>query len=114
DLVGDTASAVDIPGDLTQKWKRLVQEADAMFGARHYTHYNFLLTLSDRVAHFGLEHHQSNDSRVNEDSLSQQNSIGVVAHEYVHSWNGQFRRPAGLATPDFQHPMVGDLHAGYE
>ena len=114
DLVGDTANAIDIPNDLTQKWKRLVQEADAMFGARHYTNYHFLLTLSDRVAHFGLEHHQSNDSRVNENSLSQQNSIGVVAHEYVHSWNGKFRRPAGLATPDFQQPMVGDLLWVYE
>ncbi len=114
DLVGDTASAIDIPADLTQKWKRLVQEADAMFGARHYNNYHFLLTLSDRVAHFGLEHHQSNDSRVPENSLSQQNSIGVVAHEYVHSWNGKYRRPAGLATPDFQQPMVGDLLWVYE
>jgi predicted metalloprotease with PDZ domain len=114
DLVGDTAASIDIPADLTQKWKRLVQEADAMFGARHYDRYHFLLTLSDRVAHFGLEHHQSNDSRVNENSLTQQNSIGVVAHEYVHSWNGKFRRPAGLATPDFQQPMVGDLLWVYE
>ena len=114
DLVGDTAASIDIPADLTQKWKRLVQEADAMFGARHYDRYHFLLTLSDRVAHFGLEHHQSNDSRVNENSLTQQNSIGVVAHEYVHSWNGKFRRPAGLATPDFQQPMAGDLLWVYE
>jgi len=114
DLVGDTAASIDIPADLTQKWKRLVQEADAMFGARHYDRYHFLLTLSDRVAHFGLEHHQSNDSRVNQNSLTQQNSIGVVAHEYVHSWNGKFRRPAGLATPDFQQPMAGDLLWVYE
>jgi len=114
DLVGDTAASIEIPADLTQKWKRLVQEADAMFGARHYDRYHFLLTLSDRVAHFGLEHHQSNDSRVNENSLNQQNSIGVVAHEYVHSWNGKFRRPAGLATADFQQPMVGELLWVYE
>ena len=114
DLVGDTAASIDIPADLTQKWKRLVQEADAMFGARHYDRYHFLLTLSDRVAHFGLEHHQSNDSRLNENALSRPNSIGVVAHEYVHSWNGKFRRPAGLATPDFQQPMVGELLWVYE
>jgi predicted metalloprotease with PDZ domain len=113
-LVGDTTASVDIPNDLTEKWKRLVQEADAMFGARHYNNYRFLLTLSDRVAHFGLEHHQSNDSRVPENSLTEQNSIGVVAHEYVHSWNGKYRRPAGLATPDFQQPMIGDLLWVYE
>ena len=114
DLVGDTAASIDIPSDLIEKWKRLVREADAMFGARHYNSYHFLLTLSDRVAHFGLEHHQSNDSRVPENSLTQQNSIGVVAHEYVHSWNGKYRRPAGLATPDFQQPMTGDLLWVYE
>ena len=113
-LVGDTSASIDIPNDLTAKWQRLVQEADAMFGARHYNNYRFLLTLSDRVAHFGLEHHQSNDSRVPENSLTEQNSIGVVAHEYVHSWNGKYRRPAGLATPDFQQPMVGDLLWVYE
>jgi predicted metalloprotease with PDZ domain len=114
DLVGDTAGSIDIPADLTAKWKKLVQEADAMFGARHYNDYHFLLTLSDRVAHFGLEHHQSNDSRVPENSLTQQNSIGVVSHEYVHSWNGKYRRPAGLATPDFQQPMNGELLWVYE
>jgi predicted metalloprotease with PDZ domain len=113
-LVGDTSASIDIPNDLTAKWQRLVQEADAMFGARHYNNYRFLLTLSDRVAHFGLEHHQSNDSRVPENSLTEQNSIGVVAHEYVHSWNGKYRRPAGLVTPDFQQPMVGDLLWVYE
>ena len=113
-LVGDTAASIDIPNELTDKWKRLVTEADAMFGARHYNNYVFLLTLSDRVAHFGLEHHQSNDSRVAENSLTQQNSIGVVAHEYVHSWNGKYRRPVGLATSDFQQPMIGDLLWVYE
>jgi len=114
DLVGDTPSSIDISADLANKWKRLVQEADAMFGARHYNDYHFLLTLSDHVAHFGLEHHQSNDSRIPENALSQQNSIGVVAHEYVHSWNGKYRRPAGLATPDFQQPMAGELLWVYE
>ena len=115
DLVADSAGSLEVPADLTQKWKRLVQEADAMFGARHFTKYHFLLTLSDRVAHFGLEHHESNDSRVVENAVvSQGTSLAVMAHEYVHSWNGKYRRPAGLATPDFQQPMVGELLWVYE
>ena len=115
DLVADSAGALDAPNDLINKWKRLVQESDALFGARHYNNYHFLLTLSDRVAHFGLEHHQSNDSRVAENSVTTQSTaIGVMAHEFVHSWNGKYRRPAGLATPDFQQPMVGDLLWVYE
>jgi predicted metalloprotease with PDZ domain len=115
DLVADSASSLEAPTDLVNKWKRLVQESDAMFGARHYGNYHFLLTLSDRVAHFGLEHHQSNDSRVPEKSVTSQNAaLGVMAHEFVHSWNGKYRRPAGLATPDFQQPMVGELLWVYE
>lgn len=115
DLVADSAGSLEAPAELTQKWTRLVREADAMFGARHYNNYKFLLTLSDRVEHFGLEHHQSNDSRVVENSvLNQAPSLGVMAHEYVHSWNGKYRRPAGLATPDFQQPMVDDLLWVYE
>ena len=86
-----------------------------MFGARHFDNYHFLLSLSDYVAHFGLEHHQSNDSRVYEKALVDQSpSLGVVAHEYVHSWNGKYRRPAGLATANFQEPMQGELLWVYE
>ncbi len=115
DLVADGAGSLEAPAELTQKWKRLAQEADAMFGARHFNNYHFLLTLSDRVQHFGLEHHQSNDSRVPENAVvNQGTSLGVMSHEYVHSWNGKYRRPAGLATPDFQQPMVGELLWVYE
>jgi predicted metalloprotease with PDZ domain len=115
DVAADSAASLEISPELTGKLKRLVTEADAMFGARHYDTYHFLLSLSDYVAHFGLEHHQSNDSRVYEKALLDQSpNLGVLAHEYVHSWNGKYRRPAGLATPDFQAPMQGDLLWVYE
>jgi len=115
DLAADSAASLEIPRDLTNKLKRLVAEADALFGARHFDQYHFLLSLSDHVAHFGLEHHQSNDSRVNERAVVEESPVvGVIAHEYVHSWNGKFRRPAGLATSDFQQPMRTDLLWVYE
>jgi len=115
DLVADGGGSLEVSTELTQKWQRLAREADEMFGARHFDRYHFLLTLSDRVQHFGLEHHQSNDSRVAENAVvSQSPALGVMAHEFVHSWNGKYRRPAGLATPDFQQPMVGDLLWVYE
>jgi len=38
----------------------------------------------------------------------------LVPHEFAHSWNGKYRRPAGLATPNYQEPMVGDLLWVYE
>ncbi len=41
-------------------------------------------------------------------------SAGLLSHEYVHSWNGKYRRPADLATPDFEKPMQDDLLWVYE
>ena len=118
DIAADSAAALEISPELTGKMKQLVAEADALFGARHYENYHFLLTLSDHVAHFGLEHHQSNDTRMAERALLDETlgnlSLWVLSHEYVHSWNAKYRRPAGLATPNFQEPMLGELLWVYE
>jgi predicted metalloprotease with PDZ domain len=117
-LAADSPAALEIKPETTEALRRLVTQADALFGARHYDRYRFLLTLSDHVAHFGLEHHQSNDSRVAERALVDNTlgrlALGVLPHEYVHSWNGKYRRPAGLATPSFQEPMQGELLWVYE
>ena len=37
-----------------------------------------------------------------------------MAHEFVHSWNGKYRRPAGLATSNYDKPMTGELLWVYE
>jgi predicted metalloprotease with PDZ domain len=117
-LAADSPAALAIKPETTEALRRLVTQADALFGARHYDRYRFLLTLSDHVAHFGLEHHQSNDSRVAERALVDDTlgrlALGVLPHEYVHSWNGKYRRPVGLATPSFQEPMQGELLWVYE
>jgi predicted metalloprotease with PDZ domain len=38
----------------------------------------------------------------------------LLAHEYTHSWNGKFRRPADLWTPNFNVPMGDSLLWVYE
>ena len=118
DIAADNPADLEISPELANTLKRVVAEAVSLFGATHYTHYHFLLTLSDHTAHFGLEHHESNDSRVAERSLLdpalRDVSLGVLPHEFVHSWNGKFRRPAGLATPNYQEPMKGELLWVYE
>ncbi len=118
DIAADNSADLAISPELVTTLKRVVTEAVSLFGATHYTHYHFLLTLSDHTAHFGLEHHESNDSRVAERSLLdaalRDVSLGVLPHEFVHSWNGKFRRPAGLATPNYQEPMKGELLWVYE
>ncbi len=118
DIAADSAAALDAPSEVWDHYKTLVDQAQKLFGAHHYRDYHFLYTLSDHVAHFGLEHHESDDSRVDEralvDDASRKLSAGLLPHEYVHSWNGKFRRPADLATPDYQQPMQDDLLWVYE
>ena len=117
-IAADSAAALAISPELTESLRKLVQQADALFGARHFERYRFLLTLSDHVAHFGLEHHQSNDTRMPERALLDDTlgrlSIWLLSHEYVHSWNGKHRRPTGLATPNYQEPMQGEMLWFYE
>jgi predicted metalloprotease with PDZ domain len=118
DIAADSAAALDPPKEVWDEYKNLVDQAQKLFGAHHYRDYHFLYTLSDHVAHFGLEHHESDDSRVDEralvDETGRKLSAGLLPHEYVHSWNGKYRRPSGLATPDYQEPMKDDLLWVYE
>jgi predicted metalloprotease with PDZ domain len=118
DIAADSASALDAPQSVWDNYKSLVDQAQKLFGAHHYRDYHFLYSLSDHVAHFGLEHHESDDSRVDERSLVDETdrklAAGLLPHEYVHSWNGKYRRPYDLATPDYQQPMQDDLLWVYE
>jgi predicted metalloprotease with PDZ domain len=117
-LVADTPAALTLEPDFAAGYSRLVAQAGFLFGTRMYRHYTWLLTLSDHVAHFGLEHHESSDDRTAENSFSEpalrQDVAELLAHEYVHSWNGKYRRPAGLLSPDYQKPMDGSLLWVYE
>jgi predicted metalloprotease with PDZ domain len=116
-LAGESEESVEI-GEYEQRFKQLAAETEALFGAHHYEHYDFLYALSDGVAHFGLEHHQSSDNRTEERTFLEDDLkktlMGLLPHEYVHSWNAKYRRPADLATPDFQKPMRSPLLWVYE
>ena len=118
DIAADSEAALQIRPQQILAFDNLVAEAGALYGARHYRDYHFLLTLSNHVAHFGLEHHESNDSRVGENYLTDDNQwtlgAGLLPHEYTHSWNGKYRRPAGLATPEYESPMESNLLWVYE
>jgi predicted metalloprotease with PDZ domain len=118
DIVADRAADLEIRPEDVRHFSHLVAEANALFGAHHYRDYHFLLTLSDRVSHFGLEHHESSDDRQDENYLTDPSVLpafpDLLAHEMTHSWNGKYRRPAGLATPDYQQPMRDDLLWVYE
>ena len=118
DLAADNDSALDLPPALIDNYKHLVEEAQALYQSHHYREYHFLLTLSDNIMGLGQEHHESSDDRVPAKALSDPNQrllgADLLPHEFTHSWNGQYRRPEGLATPDFQQPMKGELLWVYE
>jgi len=118
DVAADNETDLQIPQDTIKNYKRLVAETGALFGARHYNEYHFLVTLSDHTAHFGLEHHQSSDDRVAARTMIDDDlrwlAGSLLPHEMTHSWNGKYRRPQGLATANYQDPMLGDLLWVYE
>jgi predicted metalloprotease with PDZ domain len=121
-VAADSDRALEAPQEVIDRFKKLVKETGALFGARHYRSYHFLYTLSDHVAHFGLEHHESSDDRTGERSLIDPDTLRasgyLLPHEMVHSWNGKYRRPAGLISSGkdggYDVPMKGDLLWVYE
>ena len=111
DLDAATKAMIDANG-------RLIDQADRLFGTRHYDHYDFLLAVSDRLSGIGLEHHRSSQDGVSADYFrtwdKQSYQRILLPHEYTHSWNGKFRRPADLWTPDYAMPMRDSLLWVYE
>ena len=118
DIVADSPAALEVKPETLLGWQNLVKEANALFGARHYRSYRFLLTLSDYGGGEGLEHHESSEDGVGEKAFSDPGQLidlgDLLGHEYAHSWNGKYRRPADLTIPDFEQPMHGDLLWVYE
>ena len=118
DLAADGPEDLKIKPEALAAFGKLVLETGALYQSRHFASYHFLVTLSDQVAHFGLEHHQSSDDRVPEKTFLDDNlallAADLLPHEFTHSWNGKYRRPAGLATGNYEDPMKGNLLWVYE
>ncbi len=118
DVAGEAPEDVEIKQSVLDSFSRLVREASALYQSHHYETYHFILSLSDTVRSEGLEHHQSSDNGEPEKGLSDESLLmldaDLLPHEFTHSWNGKYRRPIGLATPDYATPMRGDLLWVYE
>jgi len=98
--------------------RNLVDQADRLFGARHFNHYDFLLAVTDRLGGIGLEHHRSSENSVDPKYFTASNdTLGdrdLLGHEYTHSWNGKWRRPADQMTANFNEPLQNSLLWVYE
>jgi predicted metalloprotease with PDZ domain len=118
DVVADEPQFLEVTPKVLEIHKELVRQADKLFDSRHFDHYDFLLTLSDRLATAGIEHQRSSDNGVDPRYFTTWDtafiSRDLLAHEYVHSWNGKYRRPADLWVPNFNVPMRDSLLWVYE
>ena len=118
DIVADSLGSLEIKPEQIAAHRTLVQEAYALFGSRHFDHYDLLLALSDQFGEIGLEHHRSSENRRTPGYFTDWDKEGpgrsILPHELTHSWNGKYRRPAGLATPNFNVPMQNGLLWVYE
>ncbi len=119
DLMADRADLLAVKPELVALYRALVQQAYLLFGSHHYDHYDFLLQLSDDIGwDTTLEHHRSAEYGEPISDFTEWDKTGadrdVIPHEYVHSWDGKFRRPADLWTPDFHTPMRDSLLWVYE
>jgi len=118
DAFADRPDQLALPERQLGGFKAMVAEMDAVYGARHWQHYHFLLTVSDAMPGNGVEHGSSSDDGTEGDGLTDPAGIvdtaGLLAHEFNHSWDGKYRRPADLATNNFQIPEQTELLWIYE
>jgi predicted metalloprotease with PDZ domain len=118
DLFADRLELLAVKPEQLQAYRNLVQQAYKLYGSHHYAHYDFLYSLSDQIHQQGLEHHQSSENGSEPDSFTEWDKNAsdrdLLAHEFTHSWNGKFRRPADLWTPNYNVPMQDSLLWVYE
>ena len=117
-LVADAANLLEVKPAHLAAHRAMVVQADRLFGARHFDHYDFLVALSDKLGGIGVEHQRSTEIGTAPRFFLDWDKLaavrGVVPHEYVHSWNGKYRRPADQWTADFNSPMRNSLLWVYE
>ena len=117
-VMADEPEFLDASPKVLEIHRELVRQADKLYGARHFDHYDFLLSLSDRLGSKGIEHQRSSDNGTGPKYFSTWEtafiSRDLLPHEYNHSWNGKYRRPADLWTPNFNVPMRDSLLWVYE
>jgi len=118
DVVADKPELLVTKPENIQTYRNLVDEALLNFGAKHFDHYDLLLALTERMGGIGLEHHRSSENQYEPKTLSDWAAgdwdRNVASHEFTHSWDGKFRRPAKLWTPDYRQPMQDNLLWVYE
>jgi predicted metalloprotease with PDZ domain len=112
-------AGVEVPPELIAGLSQVANEAAALFGGRGYRSFHFLLGLSDQIPNFGLEHHECTVNTASPFALRGNARAHwwltfLLAHEYVHSWDGKHRRPTDMLSPNLHADLKTDLLWVYE
>jgi predicted metalloprotease with PDZ domain len=114
----DNAKYLEAKPEQIAAHRALVDESIILFGSKHFDRYEFLLGLTEELGGVGLEHHRSSENTRETDYFTEwddnMSERGLLPHEFTHSWNGKFRRPATMWTPDYSTPMRDNLLWVYE
>ncbi len=117
-VFADRAKDLEAKPEHIEQHRALVTQARKLFGAEHYDHYDFLFAVTNQLGGIGLEHQRSSENSEDRDYFSgwdaKVGSSDLLGHEYTHSWDGKYRRPADLATLNYNVPMQGSLLWVYE
>ncbi len=117
-VFADRAKDLDAKPEHIEQHRKLIEQARRLFGAEHYDHYDFLFAVTSQLGGIGLEHQRSSENTEDRDYFSgwdaKVGSTDLLGHEYAHSWDGKYRRPADLTTPHYNVPMQGSLLWVYE
>jgi predicted metalloprotease with PDZ domain len=117
-IFADRPGLLEIKPEHLEAHRALAAQANKLFNSHHYDHYDFLLALTDRLGRIGLEHHRSSENATAPTYFTEwdknPDTRTLLPHEFTHSWNGKFRRPKDLWTPDYSMPMRNSLLWVYE
>ena len=117
-IVADKPESLEATDEQIGILRDLITQADRLYGARHFDHYEFLIAMTDKLGGIGLEHHRSSENSVDPEFFTGwATHVGdrdLLAHEYNHSWDGKWRRPADQLVPNFNTPLQNSLLWVYE
>ena len=117
-LFADRPEQLEVKPEHIEAHKNLVTQFERLFASHHFDHYDILLALTDKMGGIGLEHHRSSENGVGVGYFTEWDKTAgfrdLLPHEMTHSWDGKFRRPADLWTPNYNVAMRNSLLWVYE
>ncbi len=118
-IFSEAESVLTIHPEMHKLWSGMVTQAARIFGDHPFDQFEILLATTDLLSKNGLEHSRCTFNILGQRSMQDPKKLKgwdrlLIPHEYIHSWCGKYRRPAGMVNSDFHSPKGMDLLWVYE